>query len=245
MSVHFVFFDFTLLDPLGDGLASRKFFCFSHFFSFQLGLQSSSSAFPYVQQGVVFCFAVGYQMWIGLEMGLWCLIMLCSGKRVLSETCQLCGSKTTETFAVFLFVKIPLGSSRGYWSRWPKGIVHIMNIIRYHHSIFSVQSSEDSRIQYWEIIPISPSTNRTEKLSLSLSFSLSMHWSSNSFETLTLGTGFKSRALHVYMEHNGTMFWLRCFQKPFLHLATTKEVQFLRKIHTSFSLQLGVLFQNI
>jgi hypothetical protein len=59
-----------LLDPLGDGLTSRKFFCFFHFFSFQLDLQSSSSAFPYVQQGVVFCFAVGYKMWILLEMGL-------------------------------------------------------------------------------------------------------------------------------------------------------------------------------
>ncbi len=37
-----------------------------------------------------------------------CLIMLCFGKRVLSETCQLCGIKTTETFAVFLFVKFLL-----------------------------------------------------------------------------------------------------------------------------------------
>jgi hypothetical protein len=59
-----------LLDPLGDGLTSREFFCFFHFFSFQLDLQSSSSAFPYVQQTVVLCFAVGYQMWIVLEMGL-------------------------------------------------------------------------------------------------------------------------------------------------------------------------------
>ncbi len=68
---------------------------------------------------------------------------------------------------------------------------------------------------------------------------------SNSVETPTLGTGGKSRALDVYMEHNGTMFWLRCFQKPFLHLARTKEVQLLRKIRTLFSLQPGVLFQKI
>jgi hypothetical protein len=33
-------------------------------------LQSSSSVFPYVQQGVVFCFSEGYQIWIVLEMGL-------------------------------------------------------------------------------------------------------------------------------------------------------------------------------
>jgi hypothetical protein len=59
-----------LLDPLGDGLTSRKFFCLFHIFSFQLDLQSSSSVFPYVQQGVVFCFSEGYQIWIVLEMGL-------------------------------------------------------------------------------------------------------------------------------------------------------------------------------
>jgi hypothetical protein len=64
-----VAFDSTLLDPLGDGLTSRKFFCFFHFFSFQLDLQSRSSAFPYVQQRVVFCSAVGYQIWIVLDMG--------------------------------------------------------------------------------------------------------------------------------------------------------------------------------
>jgi hypothetical protein len=55
---------------LATALQAVSFSAFFHFFSFQLDLQSSSLAFPYVQQGVVFCFAVGYQMWIVLEMGL-------------------------------------------------------------------------------------------------------------------------------------------------------------------------------
>jgi hypothetical protein len=55
---------------LATALLAVSFSAFFHFFSFQLDLQSSSSAFPYVQQGVVFCFAVGYQMWIVLEVGL-------------------------------------------------------------------------------------------------------------------------------------------------------------------------------
>jgi len=64
----------------------------------------------------------------------------------------------------------------------------------------------------------------TEKLSLSLSQCIEAVTVS---KPPTLGTGGKSRALDVYMEHNCTMFWLRCFRKPFLHLATTKEVQLI------------------